>query len=56
MLKQLEEPAQKFLQGSLKQHEFVQAVLEIMQEKRAALGPLRDHEVVEFAKRLAHFS
>lgn len=56
MLKEIEELTQKFLRGQVKQDEYLPALGVILNTKHTQLGPLRDGELLDFAKKLAHFA
>jgi hypothetical protein len=55
MLQQLEALSRDHLQGKLPGKEYAAAVVGILTAKGASLGPFRDVELLDFAKKLSHF-
>lgn len=56
MLKEIGELSRDFLQGKVKQNEYLPAVGAVLNAKQQGLSPLRDSELLDFAKKFAHFA
>lgn len=55
MNKEIGEAAQKFLRGQLKQDEFLQAIGAALNKKHSELTAIRDPDLLDFARKFAHF-